>query len=81
MVATFVLSHRHTPSECRIAFAAWRGFPSPLRDRPALSSCSGGDHQLWWLVDAPDAAGALAMLPSYVATRTTVAEVVPQQLP
>jgi hypothetical protein len=80
-VATFVLCHRHEPSECRIAFAAWRGFPSPLRAEPALSSCTVGGHQLWWFVEAADADGALAMLPAYVATRTSAAEVVLQHLP
>ena len=80
-MATFVLCHRHAPSECRIAFAAWRGFPSPLRGEPALSSCTVGGHQLWWIVEAADVAGALALLPTYVATRTSAAEVVRQQLP
>ncbi len=80
-MATFVLCHRHEPSECRIAFAAWRGFASPLRVEPALSSCTVGGHQLWWVVEAADVAGALAMLPTYVATRTSAAEVVHQQLP
>ncbi len=80
-MATFVLCHRHTPRECRVAFAAWRGFPSPLRKEPVLASCAAGDHQLWWVVDALDAARAMAMLPPYVAARTTAAEVVAEELP
>ena len=30
-VADFLLHHRHAPEECGASFAAWRGFPSPLR--------------------------------------------------
>jgi hypothetical protein len=74
-MARFMLSHNHTPEECRVAFAAWRGFDSPLRHHPTLSSCSGGGHSLWWTVDAESAGAALAQLPPYVAERTNVSEV------
>jgi hypothetical protein len=71
-VPTFVLSHQHRPEECRIAFAAWKGFSSPLRGTQALGSCATGGHRLWWIVEAADDTGALAQLPPYVATRTAV---------
>jgi hypothetical protein len=69
-MAIYLLCHRHPPSECRVAFAAWRGFDSPLRARPALGSCEGGGHGLWWTVEAADEAAALAQLPPFVAART-----------
>lgn len=71
----FVLHHRHEPSECVAAFAAWRGFASPLRGRSTTSSCLAGGHELWWRVTASGAPDALALLPAYVAERTRVARV------
>ncbi len=67
-----MLSHRHAPEECRVAFAAWKGFESPLRGRETIGSCRHGGHALWWTVEAPDEAAALAQLPPYVAARTEV---------
>ena len=49
--------------------------PQPLRRQPALSSCNHGGHHLWWTVEAPDAAGALGLLPPYVATRSEAVRV------
>ena len=72
---SFLLSHQHEPRECAAAFAAWHGFDSPLRAGRAPSSCLAGEHGIWWLVDAPDGAGALALLPRFVAERTTVTPV------
>lgn len=69
-VATYLLAHRHAASECRVVFAAWTGFASPLRHRSAWASCFSGGHQLWWTVEADDADAALAYLPGYVACRT-----------
>jgi hypothetical protein len=40
-----------------------------------------GGHQLWWTVEAPDAASALALLPPYVAERTAVEPVTAVPLP
>ena len=74
-VPRFLLTHRHELAECRFAYAAWRGFDSPLRRRPALSSCPSGGHRVWWLVDAPTAAAALGQLPDFLAARTEVTEV------
>ena len=72
---TFLLCHRHDPAECRFAYAAWKGVASPLRHRPAVSSCAKGGHMLWWTVDADDSRAALSQLPAYVADRTDAIEV------
>jgi hypothetical protein len=67
----FLLQHRHEPSECGAAYAAWKGFSSPLRHAAALASCLQGGHAIWWEVEALDARTALELLPPYVAARTT----------
>ena len=72
---TFILRHRHAPSECSIAAAAWRGFDSPLRQQRAFSSCLYGGHRLFWIAAASDAEAALALVPPFVAERTRVDEV------
>jgi hypothetical protein len=78
---TYHLAHRHDPQECRIAFAAWKGFDSPLRHRATLGSCAKGGHRLFWVVEAPDANAALAQLPPYVAERTDASEVSEVEIP
>jgi hypothetical protein len=77
----FLLAHRHEPRECAAAFAAWQGFDSPLRHGRASSSCLTGGHGVWWRVEAPDADGALALLPHFVAKRTTAIEVRDVEIP
>jgi hypothetical protein len=67
----YLLQHEHEPSECGAAYAAWKGFDSPLRHAATLASCLEGGHTIWWNVEAPDACAALGLLPPYVATRTT----------
>jgi hypothetical protein len=68
----FLLQHRHEPSECGVAYAAWKGFESPLRRSATLASCLEGGHAIWWEVEAVGGEEALALLPPYVARRTTV---------
>ena len=72
---TYLVRHHHDPSDCGAAFAAWRGFRSPLRGRPALSSCLAGDHSVWWMVEAPSSPEALGQLPGFVARRAEVVQV------
>jgi hypothetical protein len=72
---TYLLEHQHEAAECKAASAAWRGFDSPLRHRPTFSTCLGGDHRLWWLVEAADGNDALAQLPPYVAERALAVRV------
>ena len=66
----YLLRHTHAAGECAAAFAAWRGFESPLRHHDAPSTCLVGDHELWWRVEAGDRHAALAFLPPFVAVRT-----------
>ena len=68
----FMLSHSHAPEECGTAFAAWKGFDSPLRHTLTLTSCVEGGHHAWWQVEADSEEAALAQLPPFVAERTIV---------
>jgi hypothetical protein len=77
----FLLHHRHLPAECAAAFAAWTGFQSPLRRGRAASTCLAGGHALFWRVRAADAGAALALLPRFVAERTTPTEVRDIEIP
>jgi hypothetical protein len=81
----FMLTHRHGAEECRVAFAAWRGFDSPLRHAGTFGSCllvNGTDeHEIWWTVDASDRDAALAHVPAYVAERTEATEVTEVPIP
>lgn len=69
---TFLLRHRHHATECRFAWAAWRGFDSPLRHTTALASCLQGDHEVFLQVVAPDRSAALRRLPPFLRTRSEV---------
>jgi hypothetical protein len=84
----FMLIHRHRPADCRVAYAAWRTFDSPLRGQIAQSTCGRSRprhtedsaeneelHELWCTVQAEDAPSALAQLPPFVAERTDAREV------
>lgn len=64
-----LLCHVHEPGECGIAFAAWSGYPSPLRRETALCSCRQGLHELLFVVWADDERAALAQLPPWLAVR------------
>ena len=77
----FLLQHRHEPSECAAAYAAWAGFDSPLRHSSATSTCLDGGHAVWWRVLADDAETALAMLPQFVARRTVPIEIRDVEIP
>jgi hypothetical protein len=80
-VASFILQHAHQPTECRHAFAAWKGYDSPLRHRSTMGSCAEGGHELWWTVEAADEAAAQALLPPYLAERVTIRRVAPVPIP
>jgi hypothetical protein len=77
----YVLHHRHTRDECGVVFASFKGHGSPLRHRATLASCRSGGHEIWWTIDAESGADALALLPYFVAERTTVAQVTEVQIP
>jgi hypothetical protein len=80
-VPRYLLHHRHEPSECGAAFAAWKGFESPLRGAAAVASCLEGGHAIWWDVEVTDLAAALELLPPYVAARTTALPVSEVSIP
>jgi hypothetical protein len=71
----FLLHHRHQARECRAAFAAWKGFQSPLRRGVTIGSCLDGGHEIWWQLEAASDEAALGQLPHYVAERTEVIRV------
>ena len=77
----FMLHHRHDPEECPSAYAAWKGFESPLRGQQTLSSCRLGGHEIWWEVDAADETAALDRLPVFVGERTVAIRVNKVEIP
>lgn len=80
-MSRYLLQHHHEPRECGVVFASFKGSSSPLRHRPTLASCRSGGHAIWWEVEAESEEDALALLPDYVAKRTTVAQVSEVQIP
>ena len=77
----FVIQHRHHRDECGIVFVAFRGHDSVLRREPALAACPYGEHEIWWIVEATDERHALALLPFFVAQRSTVTRVADVLIP
>ena len=77
----FLLHHRHEPDECGVVFASFRGHDSSLRRQPTIASCRTGGHAIWWNVESASAAEALALLPYFVATRTSVTRVSEVHIP
>ena len=80
-MSAWLLEHRHEAGECGVAFAAWRGFPSPLRHQSAIATCRQGGHEVWWQVEADDEGAALAQLPPYVAARTHAVRITEVSIP
>jgi hypothetical protein len=80
-MSCYLLHHRHEPDECGVVFAAFRGLQSPLRHRATLASCRSGGHAIWWTVQADSENDALALLPFYVAERTTATRVSEVEIP
>jgi hypothetical protein len=77
----YLLQHHHQPRECGVVFASFKGHHSPLRHKATLASCRSGGHAIWWEVEADTEQDALALLPTYVADRTTVARVSEVEIP
>ena len=77
----FLVHHRHLARECGIAYSSFRGHDSSLRHGQALASCASGGHEMWWAVEAPTEADALALLPFFVAKRSTAVEVAEVEIP
>jgi hypothetical protein len=81
IVFRYLLHHHHKPAECRIVFAAFKGYVSPLRGQTTMASCLSGGHAIWWTVEASTEDDALRQLPFYVAERTTVTRVSEVDIP
>jgi hypothetical protein len=77
----YLLEHHHEADECAAVFASFKGHDSPLRRRPTVASCRSGGHAIWWRVEAGSETDALALLPSYIAARTTVTRVTDVDIP
>lgn len=77
----YVLHHRHEPHECGVVFESFKGHESALRDRATVASCRTGGHAIWWTVEAASEAEALALLPFYVADRSTATRVSEVRIP
>jgi hypothetical protein len=80
-MARYLLHHRHTPEECGVVFASFKGHASPLRHQVTLGSCRSGGHEIWWKVEAANEEDALRLLPFFVAERTTVSRVSEVHIP
>lgn len=80
-MSRYLLHHRHDPHECGVVFAAFKGHDSPLRHQATLASCRSGRHEIWWTVDTASETDALALLPGYVAERTTATRVDEVEIP
>jgi hypothetical protein len=80
-VTRYLLHHVHSPEDCGVAFASFKGHDSPLRRQTTLASCVSGGHAIWWTVEALSETDALALLPRYVAERTTAIPVGEVQIP
>jgi hypothetical protein len=80
-MARYVIHHRHTPDECGVVFASFKGHRSPLRSQRTLASCRSGGHEIWWMIDAASEEDARRQLPFYVAERSTITCVSEVQIP
>jgi hypothetical protein len=80
-VASFLLHHRHEPAKCGVAFAAFKGHCSPLRQSATFASCAAGGHEIWWIVETDSKESALALLPHYIAQRCSVIPIRKVQIP
>jgi hypothetical protein len=77
----YLLHHRHEAHECGVVYTAFKGSTSTLRHQETVTSCHCGGHEIWWTVEAGSEHDALAMLPFFVAHRTTVIHVHDIQIP
>ena len=71
----FLLEHAHGAPECGAVFASFKAFESPLRHGSAMGACDFGKPGMWGDVAAATGGAALALLPRYVAERTTAIRV------
>jgi hypothetical protein len=77
----FLIQHGHEAFECGAVFASFQGFESPLRAQATTGSCALGGHEIWWFVEASDAEAALALVPPYVARRSSAKPIGEVEIP
>jgi hypothetical protein len=77
----YLLHHRHDAKECGVVVTSFRGHESPLRHETTIGTCGSGGHALWWTVEAESEIEALALLPFFVAERTTATRVNEVEIP
>ena len=77
----YLVHHRHEPHECGVAFTAFRATRAGFASRPTLASCASGGHAIWWAVEAATETEALALLPFFVAERSTATRVSEVEIP
>jgi len=80
-VPRYLLHHRHESRDCGVVFASFKDHESTLRHKATLVSCGSGEHAIWWSVEAGSEDEALALLPFYVAERTTATSVDEVEIP
>ena len=81
VVPGYLLHHHHEAHQCGVVYAAFKGHDSTLRRQATVTSCHTGGHEIWWTVDAASEHDALALLPFYVAQRTTATQVSDIEIP
>ena len=77
----FLIHHRHAAARVRRRVRGLPGPREPAPPPPTLASCASGGHAIWWTVEAATEADALALLPFFVAERSTVAAVSEVEIP
>ena len=77
----FLVHHRHAAARVRRRVLVLQGPREPAPPPPALASCASGGHAIWWTVEAATEADALALLPFFVAERSTAVAVTEVQIP
>ena len=77
----YLICHRHEPQECGVVFASFRGHDSPLRRKAAAATCPSGGHAIWWTVAAATEQAALALLPFFIAKRSSATAVTEVAIP
>ena len=78
-VTWFTTATSHTSAVSRSPPS--RGTKARCAEQATLASCASGGHAIWWAVEAATEAEALALLPFFVAERSTVTRVSEVEIP
>ncbi len=71
-MAEFIIDHTHEPTECQAAFDSLKDAHESLRGTEFFCTCPGERHGGFFLVEAPDAEAAMALLPETMRSTSTV---------